>query len=494
MKNLIFLCLLVHATQLHAQQNTLTALADTPHVAPPALPFAIAAEKKLPPEEIEDKKEGTFITGLPRFEFDPIRGFGVGGNVFLLVNKDKNDPFFEYTPYRHRLAAEFFIFQNGRIRYALNYDVPYIFNTKWRLRTDIIRWEDPNAQYWGIGRQSLQPLSFRDKRTGQQRTFRKVKDYEENLLLAERQPDGTYTNDFHYNHMMQDEQLYNFMFERVLAGGKVRLMFGYEALFNRFASYKGKTSEVARNLEGNEVVSISNATRLDEQIADGTWERFNLRGFPAREGNRFNFTSMLAAALMYDTRDFEPDPSKGVFLQYSHEYSAPWIGSQFNFNKFMVQAQLFKTLYKCGTGKRRITFAGLAAFGHVFGPNVSFIELWDLNSQSEAGGIMVLGGARSIRGFREARFLAPTVGLVNLELRSRLTDFKLLNQHFILGITPFYDMGTVWDSPRQVSLTQLRGAPGLGARLNWNQSTVLRFDFAASREGSQAFFGFGHIF
>jgi hypothetical protein len=39
-----------------------------------------------------------------------------------------------------------------------------------------------------------------------------------------------------------------------------------------------------------------------------------------------------------------------------------------------------------------------------------------------------------------------------------------------------------------------RGAPGIGGRMAWNQSTILRLDVAQSREGSQIFFGFGHIF
>ena len=109
------------------------------------LPFVIHDSKKIPAFELEDKKEGTFVTGLPRFEFDPIRGFGVGGNAFIFWNKTKDDPFFDYTPYRHRLNAELFVFQNGRIRYALNYDAPYIFNSKWRVRADAVLWEDPNA-------------------------------------------------------------------------------------------------------------------------------------------------------------------------------------------------------------------------------------------------------------------------------------------------------------------------------------------------------------
>ncbi|MFN4000494.1 BamA/TamA family outer membrane protein, partial [Algoriphagus sp.] len=188
---------------------------------------------------------------------------------------------------------------------------------------------------------------------------------------------------------------------------------------------------------GTAVEAVQRPTLANIQKHDGTWDRFNLSGFE----DRFQFTSMLAGALIYDTRDLEPDPSKGVFLQYSHEYSAPWLGSDFNFNKFMVQGQFIHTFHRWKNDRNRLTFAGLAAFGHILGPNINFIEMWDLSSQAEAGGILVLGGGRSLRGYREARFLAPTVGLVNLEMRARLHDFNAFNQHFALGITPFYDFG-----------------------------------------------------
>lgn len=456
------------------------------------LPFEIDAVKKLHPIELEDKKEGSFFTGLPRFEFDPIRGFGVGGNVNFFVNNTKDDPFFEYTPYRHRLNAEFFIFQNGRIRYALNYDAPYIFNSKWRMRADMVHWEDPNAQYWGIGRSSLRGLRFRDKTTGQVRGFSSVNEYEENLALAE-MVDGQYRTDFHYHHILQREQLYNLLGERVMMGGKLRLMFGYEALFTQFRSYGGLVAEEAFDVEGNRVDAINNTTLVEKQKADGTWDRFNLVGFD-NNADRFKFTSMLAGALIYDTRDFEPDPSKGVFLQYSHEYSAPWLGSEFNFNKFMLQGQFLHTLARWRNGKSRLTFAGLAAGGYIFGPRINFIEMWDLSSQAEAGGILVLGGERSLRGFREARFLAPVVALVNLEMRARFYDFKFLKQHIGLGLTPFFDFGSVWDAPKDISFTQWKGAPGIGGRIAWNQSTILRLDYGISSEGGQFFFGFGHIF
>lgn len=461
-----------------------------------SLPFSLHHTKRLSDEELKEKKRGAFVTGLPRFEFDPIRGFGIGGNAFLFINKHKKkpDPFFAYSPYRHRINLEFFIFQNGRIRYALNYDAPFIFNSKWRIRVDAVLWEDPEAQYWGIGSTSLQPLRFRDKKTNTVRAFHRLKDYEHNLELAELKDDGRYYTDMNFNNMIQSEQLFNLLAERTFLGGRLRWMMGYEALFTRFESYKGKTISQVESIDGKRVTAIHNETLIDKQIAEGVWDKFNLTGFDLKPGKRYNFTSMVAAALIYDTRDFEPDPSKGLFLQYSHEYSAPWIGSNFHFHKFMFQTQYIQTLLKWRNKRSRLTLAGMAAWGHIFGDKINFIEMWDLSSQAEAGGILVLGGARSIRGYREARFLSPTVGLVNLELRMRFYEFTVLKQHIGLGMNVFYDFGSVWESPKKMSFSNWRGAPGLGARISWNASTIIRLDYGRSREGGQFFFGYGHIF
>lgn len=478
---LLFLGLILITSHVWAQTEEATSSSDS-------LPFFIHPSKKIPSFELEDKKEGTFVTGVPRFEFDPIRGFGIGGNGFLFINKTKDDPFFDYTPYRHRVSAEFFIYENGRVKYELNYDAPYIFNTKWRVRADAVLWEDPEAQYWGMGRETLGRLRFTDKRTGVAREFRRMRDYEENLALL----DENGNTDVFHNNFVQREQLYNLLFERVALGGKLRFMFGYEALFTSFSSYGGQIVDEAIDLDGNEVEALHNQTLIEKHIEDGTWDRFNLRGF--NNSKDYMFTSMLAFAAIYDTRDFEPDPSNGVFLEYSHEYSAPWLGSNFNFNKMMIQGQIVKTVARWRGNKSRLTLAGLAALGHVWGPEINFIEMWDLSSQAEAGGILVLGGERSLRGYREARFMAPTIALINFEARTRLFDFKMFKQHFNFGLTPFFDFGSVWEGITDISFDGWRGAPGLGARLAWNQSTILRLDYGYSREGGQAFFGFGQIF
>lgn len=72
------------------------------------LPFAIAKDKKLPDEELAEKKEGLYVTGIPDISSDPINGFGYGAEGSLFFNGKKSDPFFAYTPYRAELTVALF--------------------------------------------------------------------------------------------------------------------------------------------------------------------------------------------------------------------------------------------------------------------------------------------------------------------------------------------------------------------------------------------------
>jgi hypothetical protein len=476
-------------------QETIIDTTTRPAVKSDSLPFFIHPSKRMSDEELEDKKEGTFITGLPNFKFDPIRGFGAGANVYLTFNGKKSDPFFAWTPYRHRISADFVLVANGTYRASLNYDVPYIFNKKWRMRANLVWNNDPEAQYWGIGNYTLGSMSFYDKSKGRydnKRTFTKFKDYEENLALAVRQDDGSYVTDIDYHTFYHREQLYNVLIERVALGGRLRWMFGFELNLTRFTdfSYRKPVDNVA-DFEGNDVVEVHNGQSLIRTESQGeTWKRLNIGGF----NDKWQVNPIGAFAVIYDTRDFEPDPSKGIFAEFSYENSMGWLGGAFNMHKYMVQVNGCITPLHWRKKQSRLTFAGLLAFGHIFGPKVNFVELFDLSSQAEAGGTSIMGGERSLRGFRENRFMAPMVILNNVEARIRFYEFKILKQHIALGINVFHDAGTVAEKINDFRLTGLRSSPGIGFRIAWNQSTILRGDWGFSSEQSQFFFGFGHIF
>jgi hypothetical protein len=43
------------------------------------------------------------------------------------------------------------------------------------------------------------------------------------------------------------------------------------------------------------------------------------------------WVSIIQTALIFDTRDFEPDPTRGYYVEIANEFSNPIIGSQFDF-------------------------------------------------------------------------------------------------------------------------------------------------------------------
>ena len=467
---------------------------DSNSIVEHALPFAVHSSKRLSDRSIQEKKEGFFMTGYPRFEYDPIRGISAGGRLNFIQNKDREDPFFNYTAYRYFLAVGGYVFQNTRSGFYMNFDAPYILDTKWRLRVNAFFRNNPDEKYFGTGRQTVEKLQFADKSAGNYgntRTFEKLDDYQDNLKKAVWDSDrNTFVTDAFYNSFEHTEIFFDFLLERTYYEGRLRLIGGYEALFTAFRDYTGK--EVSAYLEdGSTVNAIQRQTLINKDQNGSYWENQNLTGFD----ESFNFSGIFAAAIVWDTRDFEADPGKGVLLEISNEFSPSILGSDFQFNKSSVHTHWYQTLWNKENTYQRLVFAANFSGSYVSGSEINFIELFDIARQTKRNDILkALGGGYSMRGYRESRFTAPTLLFFNLELRSHLFDFNVLNQNIGVGLSPFYDVGGVWDSPSAVNFKKWRGAPGIGGRFSWNQSTILRVDYARSRESSQFFVGADYIF
>jgi len=465
------------------------------------LPFEISDEKRLSKEDVINKREGWYVTGLPEPKVDPIKGFGIGTHIYLFNNTDRSDPFFYFTPYRVRYGLAFRTAQSGQFRTRVNFDMPFAFNTKWRFRGDIVYEEDPNWQYYGIGTNTLRGLNFTDKRTGQFFTNANMSNYKNNLALTRpgrgaefgETASSLYT-DRYYNEFRYKQFMVALAAEHTFFDGRMRLMLGYEMLFANVGLYDNREVEKAVDPKsGERVNAIQGRTKLMEDFllsqqpgSQSIWSNQNLQLYDrARIAN-------LQTSIMWDTRDLEPDPGSGMFLEFSNELSSTWVGSQYNFSKHLVQAMFFKKLFPDNLGKT--VFASRFALGGIRGSNIPFTELLDQWNATFVGGIKGLGGESSLRGYKEYRFVGMVTGWMNLELRSRFYQTNVFNQHLAFSIVPFYDAGRVWDNLKQLSLDNFRGSPGLGARIAWNQATVLRFDYATSAEDDQFFFTLEHPF
>ena len=438
---ILFLVIIFSTINVNAQQPVET-----------KLPFAIADEKKLSDEDLLNKKEGIYLTGIPDLSSDPVNGFGYGGEGSLYFNGKRNDPFFAYTAYRAKLDIALFNTTKSQRELMLKLDIPYIFNTKWRLRVEAGYEQNPNLLYFGVNEKSLNGLTYYPNNDSTLNPVNNAKydDYEK--ALNNGSP--------YYNTYNKEEYIFNVSMEHSYMEGKLRALVGYEAAQVNIKTFAGKS------LIRNDVVS--------EHILG--------------VGN--NFVTMAQLGLIYDSRDLEPDPSQGVFAELTNELSTTALGSAFNFNKTFIHSNWYINLLK--NKPKRMVLALRTAGGYTAG-DAPFYEYQD--QWSSEGSIEGLGGAHTLRGYKQARFLGRVMNFNNIEFRYRFAQTKLFNQHLAFGAVPFVDAGAVWNDFNTIKgLSNYRISEGLGFRIVWNVNTVLRFDYAISKEDHQFFFNLANMF
>jgi outer membrane protein assembly factor BamA len=266
----------------------------------------------------------------------------------------------------------------------------------------------------------------------------------------------------------------NLKAERLLFDGNWRILAGYEIQHLSYRTFEGTEVEATDPATGAKIKVPGGKSQLREDSEAG--RVFGLQG---------GRVSLVQLSLMYDTRDFEPDPTRGVFVELGSEHSARYLGSEFDFTKMLIQVRHFQPIFPSIFS--RMVLATRLGYGTIFSEKAPFFEFQD--QWSAEGSIRALGGSQTLRGFKANRFLGRTVGFANIELRYRFADFDLGGQNFTLGAAPFVDLGTIGDRILVVA-PELRVAGGAGLRIGWNRSTVIVLDGAFSKEDRQLFVNF----
>ena len=435
--------------------------------------------KKMSDADIVKKREGRFFTGLPDFSSDPVTGFGFGLRSNFYWNGTRSNPFFAYTPYLAKLKANVAYYSSNAREFNLSLDVPYYKGTRWRFKIDFKAQQNPSNLYFGSTQQTLGKLRLPSAMHGAQ-GFATYKEFDiaRKTLRIGGTDEAPQVTDALSNRFRETEYMLNLKADYALGKkGKWRVMGGYEIQHLSYKTFEGTEADAIDPANGSKT-KAPNGTSLPRR----DFERGLVSGLDG------GWVSLLQAALIFDTRDFEPDPTKGFYFELANEYSNPVIGSQFKFNKLFVQGRIYKKL-PLGT---RTVLAGRIGAGNIFGNNAPFFEFQD--QWSPDGSINALGGKQSLRGYRANRFLARSLWFANVELRTRLAETKLGKQRFTFAVTPFFDAGTVRDRWQDLSFQKIRFSYGAGARIGWNQSTIISLDYGISKEDRLFYIGIGQAF
>jgi outer membrane protein assembly factor BamA len=261
--------------------------------------------------------------------------------------------------------------------------------------------------------------------------------------------------------------------ERPLWGGRVRPLVGAGISYNQIDDYTGETVSIA----GGQRRAVMGPTRLSEDCQAGRIE--------GCDGGWNNF---LRLGLSFDTRDFEPDPNQGVFIDAALDVGTAILGSEYDWVRVMLTPRAYFSPLPALTDlvvAARATLQVQTTSTPFFAMN-----LLPFTEEPRPG----LGGLRTLRGYKQDRFVGPVMTLTNLELRWTFLRFDAAGQNFGLIAVPFVDLGSVYDHIEELSLAGWKRDQGLALRASWNLATIIVVEYAVSEEDSGFYVNFNHIF
>ncbi len=231
----------------------------------------------------------------------------------------------------------------------------------------------------------------------------------------------------------------------------------------------------------------------------------------------------LKAGLVYDTRDHDSDPTRGVNIEATL-VGAPDIIDRKGYSNlgFTFVGSQYVPVWK-----DKLTFAYRLGIQTKLAGEIPYYFINNLNTlffrkvYTEG-----LGGNASVRGINRNGVVGNGMVWLNTEFRWRIVNFRALNQNFHIALNPFFDMGQViqpyrleeqkaayeaWRVPEGGPVKeegnpfysnaeeQLHATAGCGLKIVMNRNFVISVEMARaldSRDGQKLWnnIGFNYLF
>jgi outer membrane protein assembly factor BamA len=145
--------------------------------------------------------------------------------------------------------------------------------------------------------------------------------------------------------------------------------------------------------------------------------------------------STVRLGLLYDTRDKEGAPSKGIWAEAHATIAPKWLGTTNPYYKFSATWRHYVPIVENDI----LTFAYRLNYQGTFGKNAPYYVLPYITTMGQSYDRDGMGGFRTIRGIMRNRVQGLDMASYNAELRWRFVSFTLGNQNIQLGLNCFSD-------------------------------------------------------
>jgi outer membrane protein assembly factor BamA len=221
---------------------------------------------------------------------------------------------------------------------------------------------------------------------------------------------------------------------------------------------------------------------------NGLFEKYQQWGIISDDEAEGGFIPTLKAGLVYDSRDNQPNPMKGVWTEAVVEAAPGFLGSESSFAKLALIHRQYFTLIP-----RDLSLVYRLAYQQTIAGDVPFYYQTQVMTSMLTGALSEgLGGAKTIRGIYRNRVVGDGFFYGNLEMRWKFVHFTFIKNNFYLGLNAFTDFGQVTDKisvePENATGTNLGSyfknnaealhfSYGGGLRVVMNENFVVSMDY-----------------
>ncbi|PLX07497.1 MAG: hypothetical protein C0596_11235 [Marinilabiliales bacterium] len=348
----------------------------------------------------EDKKPDDVKTGwnfglLPVVSYNSDLGFQYG----VLTNFYNYGDGSTYPKYKHSIYAEVSRYTKGSGIYRLFYDSEFLI-PKIRLTADLSYLPDQALDFYGFnGYDAIYNSDFKDETST---------DYQTRMFYKHQRNILRFKLDFQ---------------------GKTPVDNLNWALGYNFMDIEIGSVPLAKLNEGKDSVDML-------PIVNGLYDNYVDWGIISPEEATGGMHNSLKVGLVYDTRDNEPCPMKGLWTEVVLFNS---FSKDFTFGKFAATHRQYFTLVEDDLSfVYRLGYQGL-----VYGDIPFYLLPYMVYSYMPSSTVDGLGGSKSVRGMIRNRTVGEGVGFANIEFRYKFARFRFIGQNWYAALNPFLDAGMV---------------------------------------------------
>ncbi len=345
-------------------------------------------------------KTGWNFGALPAIAYDTDIGFKYGALINLFYYGDGTN----YPDYLHSLYFEWNRTTKGSGTWQFTYDSEYLIPGL-RLSAEASYLTEQSLDFYG---------------------FNGYKSYYDPDLEDEDSPE--YISRMYYN-MERKLARFKVDLQGKITGPQFRWLAGVE--FNSAKTGTVDIEKLNKGKDDNEL--LPDVPLLFDQYVD-----WGLIGEDEADGGT---TTLLKAGAVYDTRDIEANPMKGIWTDLQFLVAPGFLGNgDFAYTRMALTHRQYFTL-----APQVLSFAYRLSYQTRLSGNMPFYMLPFVYNTAPALTRDGLGGAKTIRGILRNRVVGEGFVYGNLELRWKILRTLVFNQNVYIALSGFLDGGMVTD-------------------------------------------------